>query len=166
MEWEPSISATHTLLDRPVALKLLRSDSSKHPEATERSLREGRALARLRGEHIARVLDIVVSENGPCFLILEYLEGEDLGAIIKGSGSLPINLAVTHIMQACEGLAEAHSHGIIHRDIKPSKSIFHLLVGWVTRHQGYRFWHIQAIRPSHGPYAFSISCRLTLLYGA
>jgi serine/threonine-protein kinase len=112
--------ATHTLLDRSVALKILHPGTFEHPAATERLLREGRALARLRGEHIARVLDVEAPQNGPCFLVLEYLEGEDLGAIIKQSGALPINLAVTYILEACEALAEAHAQGIVHRDIKPS----------------------------------------------
>lgn len=112
--------ATHTLLDRPVALKILHSYPIEDPAATERLLREGRALARLRGEHIARVLDVEASENGPCFLVLEYLEGEDLGAMIRRLGKLPVDVAVTYIIEACEALAEAHAHGIVHRDIKPS----------------------------------------------
>jgi len=112
--------AMHTLLDRPVALKILHPAATEHPATTERLLREGRALARLRGEHIARVLDVEAPENGPCFLVLEYLEGEDLGAIIKHSGSLPVSLAITYILETCEALAEAHAQGIVHRDIKPS----------------------------------------------
>ena len=112
--------ATHTLLDRPVALKILHSYPVEDAAATERLLREGRALARLRGEHIARVLDVEASESGPCFLVLEYLEGEDLGAVIRRSGELPVDVAVTYIIEACEALAEAHAHGIVHRDIKPS----------------------------------------------
>ena len=112
--------ATHTLLDRPVALKILHPGTIEHPAAAQRLLREGRALARLRGEHIARVLDVEAPENGPCFLVLEYLDGEDLGAIIKHSGLLPVNVAVTYILEACEALTEAHAQGIVHRDIKPS----------------------------------------------
>ncbi len=112
--------AQHLLLERPVALKLLRADSSEHPGATERLLREGRALARLRGNHIARVLDVEAPDNGPCFLVLEYLEGEDLSALLDRSGLLPVNQALSYVLQACEGLLEAHAYGIVHRDIKPS----------------------------------------------
>lgn len=114
------ILAQHLLLDRPVALKLLRPEVTEQPAAAERLLREGRALARLRGTHIARVLDVEAPEQGPCFLVLEYLEGEDLGALLQRSGPLPLNLALSYLLQAAEALAEAHRHGIVHRDIKPS----------------------------------------------
>jgi len=112
--------AQHLLLDRPVALKLLRPEAIEHPTASERLLREGRALARLRGTHIARVLDVEAPENGPCFLVLEYLEGEDLNTLLKRSGPLPVSQALSYLLQAAQALAEAHRQGIVHRDIKPS----------------------------------------------
>jgi serine/threonine protein kinase len=112
--------ATHKLLDRSVAIKILRADAFEHPLATERLLREGRALARLRSKHIARVLDVEAPAQGPCFLVLEYLEGEDLGALLGRSGPLPISVAIRYVLEACAALSEAHAQGIVHRDIKPS----------------------------------------------
>lgn len=112
--------AKHLLLDRSVAIKLLHTDTGDHPAASERLLREGRALARLRGEHIARVLDVEAPIEGPCFLVLEYLEGEDLGAIIRRDQRIAVALATGYVIETCEALAEAHAQGIIHRDIKPS----------------------------------------------
>jgi serine/threonine-protein kinase len=112
--------ARHQLLDRLVAIKILRPDTSDDAQGTERLLREGRALARLRGRHIARVLDVEAPENGMCFLVLEYLEGEDLGAYLARTGRLSVSLAVRCVREACAALAEAHALGIVHRDVKPS----------------------------------------------
>jgi serine/threonine-protein kinase len=112
--------ARHERLDRLVALKLLRADASEGSTAGQRLLREGRALARLRNEHIARVLDVEVPENGPMFLVLEYLEGHDLGTVIERAGPLTTDVAVMLFLQVCEALSEAHAHGIVHRDIKPA----------------------------------------------
>src|SRR5512133_1013244 len=88
--------AQHLLLDRAVAIKILRADATENPLASERLLREGRALAKLRGRHIARVLDIEVEESGSCFLVLEYLEGEDLGSVLAREGPLPVARAITY----------------------------------------------------------------------
>ena len=119
--------ATHLLLDRPVALKVLHSGRLELPNATERLLREGRSLARLRGRHVARLLDVEKLESGFCYLVLEYLEGEDLRVVLKRSGHLSHEIAGSYVLQACEALAEAHAQGIIHRDIKPSNLFLALM---------------------------------------
>lgn len=112
--------ATHTLLGSTVALKVLRDDLTHQEHLKERLLREGRALGRLRGPHVARVLDILVQEEGPFCLAMEYLEGEDLSALLAREGPLPVSVAADYALQVCEALAEAHAAGIVHRDIKPS----------------------------------------------
>src|SRR5262249_40743788 len=58
--------------------------------------------------------------TGAPYIVMEYLEGTDLGAVLKTRGPLPPAEAVGYLLQACEALAEAHAHGIIHRDIKPA----------------------------------------------
>jgi serine/threonine-protein kinase len=112
------VVATHLQLEQRVALKFMRS--AKNPEAVARFLREARAAARIQSEHVARVSDVGTLENGSPYLVMEYLEGEDLSELIEAKGALPDYLAIDYAMQACEGLAEAHAAGIIHRDLKPA----------------------------------------------
>jgi serine/threonine protein kinase len=112
------VVATHLQLEQRVALKFMRS--STNPEAVARFLREARAAARIQSEHVARVSDVGTLENGAPYLVMEYLEGEDLGQLIDAKGALPEYLALDYAIQACEGLAEAHAAGIIHRDLKPA----------------------------------------------
>jgi eukaryotic-like serine/threonine-protein kinase len=112
------VVATHLQLEQRVALKFMRS--TKNPEAVGRFLREARAAARIQSEHVARVSDVGTLENGSPYLVMEYLEGEDLSELIEAKGAVPDYLAIDYAMQACEGLAEAHAAGIIHRDLKPA----------------------------------------------
>ncbi len=112
------VVATHLQLEQRVALKFMRS--TKNPEAVTRFIREARAAARIQSEHVARVSDVGTLENGSPYLVMEYLEGEDLSQLIDAKGAIPDYLAIDYAMQACEGLAEAHAAGIIHRDLKPA----------------------------------------------
>jgi serine/threonine-protein kinase len=115
------VVAMHLHLEQRVALKFMRealvSDST---EAGPRFLREARAAARIQSEHVARVSDFGTFENGAPYLVMEYLEGQDLESLLNSQGALSIELAVGYAMQACEGLAEAHAAGIVHRDLKPA----------------------------------------------
>lgn len=111
--------AHHLRLDHPVAIKVLRPNPTE-PHAAERFAREARAAARLHGEHVVRILDVDDSESGLPFIVMEYLEGTDLEKIVKERGGLPVPEAVEYVLQACEGVAEAHAAGIVHRDLKPS----------------------------------------------
>jgi serine/threonine-protein kinase len=83
-------------------------------------LREARAAARLQTEYVARVLDSGVLGDGTPFMVTEHLEGQSLEAQLEKRGRLPIPLAVSYIMQATEGLAEAHALGIVHGGLRPS----------------------------------------------
>jgi serine/threonine-protein kinase len=80
---------------------------------------EARAVARMRSEHVARVLDVGRLESGVPYIVMEYLEGKDLWTILREKGRISRPLAVDYAVQACEALAEAHALGIVHRDIKP-----------------------------------------------
>lgn len=113
-------AALHLQLGHRVALKVLQSASISDREVTERFLREGRALARLQGEHIARVSDVGTLASGEPYLVMEFLEGRDLARELAARGPLPLIEAVEFIAQACEALAEAHVRGIVHRDLKPA----------------------------------------------
>ena len=108
--------AEHLGLARSIALKFVIAET---PEGAARLLREARAAARLSGEHVVRVLD-VGTHGETAFLAMELLAGVDLHAHLCKHGPLSVAEAVGHVLQACEGLAEAHAHGIVHRDLKPS----------------------------------------------
>ena len=113
------VLATHLQLDEPVALKFLRAEAVAESEALARFLREAKAAAKLKSEHVARVLDVAVTDEGSPYIVMEYLQGSDLSKTVQTSGPLDVQSAAEYVIQACEGLAEAHSRGIVHRDIKP-----------------------------------------------
>ncbi len=123
------VAATHLQLGERVALKFLRRNMLHNPETVARFAQEARAAVRLKGQHIARVLD-VGSENGMPYMVMEFLEGKDLGETVRQVGPLPPEEAVDLVIQACEGLAEAHAKGIVHRDIKPENLFLTVSHGW------------------------------------
>jgi eukaryotic-like serine/threonine-protein kinase len=113
------VAATQIELDRPVALKFLLPKVLERPGLVTRFSREARAAAKLESEHVARVLDVGTLDGGAPYIVMEYLEGQDLASVIASGGALPCDLAVGYLLQACEAVAEAHSLGIVHRDLKP-----------------------------------------------
>lgn len=112
------VAATHLDLREMRAIKLIRPDA-RSDQSVERFLREARAVVRLRSEHVAEVYDVGRLESGAPYIVMELLEGQDLSAILKTHGPLPIEEAVLYVTQACHALAEAHAAGIVHRDLKP-----------------------------------------------
>jgi serine/threonine-protein kinase len=112
--------AEHVVLDQRVAVKLLAPDGEVSDATVERFLREARATARLRTDHVARVFDAGATEAGVPFIILEVLDGCDLGELLRGRGALDPSDVARWGTEACVGLAHAHAAGIVHRDIKPS----------------------------------------------
>lgn len=112
------VAATHVHLRQQVAIKFLLKGA--RGEVVARFLREARAAARLKSEHVARVLDVGELPNGSPYMVMEYLEGSDLEGVLAQRGPLPVEEAVLHVLQACEAIAEAHAAGIVHRDLKPA----------------------------------------------
>jgi serine/threonine protein kinase len=113
------VAARHVHLNQSVAIKLLRPEASGSA-STSRFLREARAAAAIRSEHVARVLDVGTLETGLPFIVMEHLAGCDLATLIEARGRIPYGEAVSLVLQACEAIAEAHAIGIVHRDLKPS----------------------------------------------
>jgi serine/threonine-protein kinase len=113
------VAATDLALDRKVAIKMMKPESSVQRQKEGRFLREARVVAKLRSEHVAKVHDFGTFREAP-FIVMEYLEGRDLAAVLGERGPLPVEEAVTFTLQACEAIAEAHAAGIVHRDIKPA----------------------------------------------
>ena len=114
------ISAVHVHLRERVAIKLLSREASEQSESISRFMREARAAARIRSEHVAKVSDVGTLPDGTPYIVMEYLEGFDLAETLTQRGPLPADEAIELVLQACEALAEAHSLGIVHRDLKPA----------------------------------------------
>ena len=111
------VAATHMALEQLVAVKFVLPSMLESKTVVERFLREARAAVRLKSEHSARVLDVGTLESGAPYMVMEYLEGSDLGQVQQERGPLPFDVAADFVMQACEAVAEAHSLGIVHRDL-------------------------------------------------
>jgi serine/threonine-protein kinase len=108
----------HEVLGQRFAAKLLRRGDKQGP-AVERFLREARAAAILRSDHVARVFDVGALDDGTPVMLMEFLEGRDLADEIRARGAIPLPEAVDYVLQALEAIAEAHRLGIVHRDLKP-----------------------------------------------
>jgi len=117
---------THLALNERVAIKMLRRDVLGDADAVERFMREAQAASKLRSEYVARVTDVGRSASNVPYMVMEYLEGHDLCDLLEERGCLAVPWAVELTLQAAEALAEAHSIGIIHRDVKPAN----LFVTW------------------------------------
>jgi serine/threonine-protein kinase len=118
--------ATHRMLQRPAAIKLIRPEALEHrsPDrvwvTVERFRREAEAAASLRSPHTIDLYDFGVTDDGIFYYVMELLDGVDLDALVERFGPVPPERAVHLLRQACDSLAEAHERGLMHRDIKPS----------------------------------------------
>jgi serine/threonine protein kinase len=113
------VAARHEQLDQLVAIKFVRDEALGNAESVERFIREARAAAKLKSEHSAKVLDVGKLDSGAPYMVMEFLDGQDLGQVLLEQGPMTIELAAGLIQQACEAVAEAHAAGIVHRDLKP-----------------------------------------------
>lgn len=118
------LQARDQMLDRDVALKVVLPRMLRSPEAIERFSNEARSLAQLESRHVVRVMDFgAISSPASCaglpFMVLELLRGEDLFSVSAREEGMSPARVVRYALQACSGLAAAHSQGIIHRDLKP-----------------------------------------------
>ena len=111
--------ARHTMMNRQVALKTIFEHLGQDPAALERFLGEARAVAALDHPNIVRAYS-VDSEGDRYYLVMEYVEGQDLQRIVEKEGPLDFERAADYIHQAAGGLAHAHSKGMIHGDVKPA----------------------------------------------
>jgi serine/threonine protein kinase len=110
--------ATHTLMEKPVAVKILRPEMATDAEAIARFHREARSASRLDHDHCIRVTDFGQSDNGHLFLVMELLDGVSLSHVTRRGPVPPARAAAVGVAVA-EALAHAHEQGIIHRDLKP-----------------------------------------------
>ena len=111
--------ARHRKMDRLVAVKVLAPAAVESPEAVQRFYREVKAAAKLSHPNIVTAHD-ADEHQGMHYLVIEYVEGMDLAAIVKDRGPMSVPMAVGCILQAARGLQYAHEQGVVHRDIKPA----------------------------------------------
>ena len=111
--------ARHKWMDRVVAIKLLPPSATKSPDAVQRFQQEVRAAARLTHPNIVTAFD-ADSSDGVFFLVMEFVDGKDLGRLVKERGPLGLATAVNYLIQAAQGLEYAHGQGVVHRDVKPA----------------------------------------------
>jgi serine/threonine-protein kinase len=114
------VAARHVYLQEEVAIKLLHGDRAQLRHSADRLMREARAASRIRSEHVARVFDVGLLDDGAPYIVMERLSGTDLANLLDRDGALPPATAVDYLLQACEAMAEAHVLGIVHRDLKPA----------------------------------------------
>ena len=118
--------ATHRMLARPAAIKLIRPDSlggadSEGAEvAVKRFRREAEAAASLRSPHTVELYDFGVTEDQTMYFVMELLEGIDLETLVRDHGPVPAPRVIHILRQVCDSLEEAHAAGMVHRDIKPA----------------------------------------------
>jgi serine/threonine-protein kinase len=116
--------ATHRLLARKAAVKLVTPQPDADAEASQRALerfrREAAVAAALTSPHTIELYDFGVREDGQYYYVMELLEGLDLQAMVDRYGPLPPARVAHFLVQAAKSLAEAHEFGMVHRDIKPS----------------------------------------------
>ncbi|MGE0759614.1 MAG: serine/threonine protein kinase, partial [Pirellulaceae bacterium] len=113
------LKAEHRRMKRMVALKIISRSVARNADAVQRFQREVEAAARLHHPNIVMAHD-ADEANGIHFLVMQYVEGKDLSALVKQHGPLSAAKAVDYILQAARGLEYAHKQGVVHRDIKPS----------------------------------------------
>jgi hypothetical protein len=107
------VAARHVHLDEHVAIKLMLPEiAARGGELVSRFMREGRAAVKIRSEHVARVTDVGLLDNGTPYLVMEQ--------VLDADGPLAVEHALDFVLQASEAIAEAHSLGIVHRDLKPA----------------------------------------------
>src|SRR5689334_21405369 len=114
------VLARHIQLDQRVALKFLLPAALVDGQTVNRFLREAQLAVKLKSEHVAKVLDIGMLEHGTPYIVMEYLEGEDLDRVLLRGGPLQVAAVAEYVIQACDAIAEAHAMGIVHRDLKPA----------------------------------------------
>ena len=109
----------HKIIDKRVALKILRADLARDTEVTERFLMEAKAASAIQDEHIISISDFGQLPDGAAYFVMEFLEGTPLALVAGGGNPMPLGRILRISLQLSEGLAAAHQLGIVHRDLKP-----------------------------------------------
>ena len=111
--------ARDTRLGRRVVVKSLRAEAAAEAETRTRFLREGRLAAAIEHPNVVRIFDVLEYDDGDAYLVMEFLEGHDLGDELSQRGPLPVEWLCDLMLPVCAAVAQVHARGILHRDIKP-----------------------------------------------
>lgn len=114
------VAAEHKVLGNQVAIKILSVPTKRREEWQARLLREARIVASIDSEHVARVLDVGTYPNGAPIIVMELLDGRDLAADLAKRGPMPVEVVADYMMEALDGVADAHARDVVHRDLKPA----------------------------------------------
>ncbi len=111
--------AQHTVIEKQVAMKVLREDFSKRPEVVERFRQEAKSASRIGHQNIVDISDFGTTPLGQSYFVMEFLEGEDLANVLAREGTVGMERSLHILIQCCQALGAAHDKGIVHRDMKP-----------------------------------------------
>ncbi|MFW5921188.1 MAG: serine/threonine-protein kinase, partial [Polyangiales bacterium] len=115
--------ARQTTLDRDVAVKVLHRDLVQNADALRRFQREARIATALDHDNLVRVFLLGRLDDGSLYLVMEYLRGRSLSDLLHEQGPMELERALGLVLQLCEGVGEAHAHGVVHRDVKPDNVV-------------------------------------------
>jgi len=111
--------AMHVVIEKRVAVKVLKDDFSSRADVVARFRQEAKSASRIGHEHIVDISDFGQTPSGQSYFVMEFLEGEDLASVLGREGTLAPGRAIRIALQCCRALGAAHGKGIVHRDMKP-----------------------------------------------
>ena len=111
--------AEHVVIEKKFALKVLAPELSRRSDLVARFLQEARSASRIGHENVIDIMDFGQSPDGLVYIAMEFLDGKDLGEIVRGKGAMEWSEAREIVLQICRALRAAHDKGIVHRDMKP-----------------------------------------------
>ena len=115
--------ARHVGMDKPVAVKVLKSQLASDPKIAKRFEQEARAASRIHHPHAINVTDYGIDSDKTPFIVMELVKGETLGQTLRSTGAFSVERAANILRKVCGALEAAHTVGVIHRDIKPENII-------------------------------------------
>ena len=116
------VAARHLELEERVVIKFLSPDALRSNTAVSRFRSEAKAAAKIKSQHVVRIIDVSTTSSNVPYIVMEYLDGKDLEQLLAQfpERRAPVADAVDFILQASEAVCEGHSLGIVHRDLKPA----------------------------------------------